>query len=125
MSNLTVLSGNLTRDPEIRYLKDATATCTFGLAVDRRWQDRETGEWSEATSFFDVACWRELAEHAALSLVRGARVVVTGRLEQRSWTGDDGRVRTRVELVADDVGCSLRFAAVELDGRTELEEPAF
>jgi len=114
MSNLSVLSGNLTRDPEVRYLKDGTATCSFGLAVDRRWQDRVTGEWAEATSFFDVACWRELAEHVALCVVKGSRVVVTGRLEQRSWTGDDGRVRTRVELVADDVGCSLRFATVDI-----------
>ncbi len=125
MSNVSVLSGNLTRDPEIRYLKDGTATCTFGLAVDRRWQDRETGAWAEATSFFDVACWRELAEHVALSLVKGARVVVTGRLEQRSWTGEDGRVRTRVELVADDVGCSLRFQTAEISESSAEAEPAF
>ena len=125
MSNVSVLSGNLTRDPEIRYLKDGTATCTFGLAVDRRWQDRETGTWAEATSFFDVACWRELAEHVALSLVKGARVVVTGRLEHRSWTGEDGRVRTRVELVADDVGCSLKYQTVEVSQSSEEAEPAY
>jgi single-strand DNA-binding protein len=112
MSNLTMLSGNLTKDPEIRYLNDGTATCSFTVAVDRRWQDRDSGAWAEATSFFDVACWRDLAEHVVLSLSRGSRVVVTGRLEQRSWTGDDGRVRTRIELVADDVGCSLRFSPV-------------
>ena len=116
MSNLAALSGNLTRDPEIRYLADGTATTSFGLAVDRRWQDRETGAWAEATSFFDVACWRELAEHVALSLTKGARVLVSGRLEQRSWTGDDGRARSRVELVAEDVGCSLRFVALEPAG---------
>jgi single-strand DNA-binding protein len=125
MSNLSLLSGNLTRDPEIRYLKDGTACATFGLAVDRRWQDRESGEWAEATSFFDVACWRELAEHVALSIRRGSRVLVSGRLEQRSWTGEDGRLRSRVELVADDVGCSLRFAALDVPGDTSLSEPAF
>ncbi|CAB4822404.1 MAG: single-stranded DNA-binding protein [Actinobacteria bacterium] len=113
MMNGTVLAGNLTRDPEIRYLTDGVATCSFGLAVDRRWQDRETGVWAEATSFFDVACWRDLAEHVTLSLEKGARVIATGRLEQRSWTGDDGRVRTRIELVADDIGTSLKFSPLE------------
>jgi len=124
MSNLSVLSGNLTREPEIRYLSDGTPTCTFGLAVDRRWLDRTTGAWAEATSFFDVACWRELAEHVALSLEKGARVVVAGRLEQRSWTGEDGRLHTRTELVADDVGCSLRFRTME-GTAAAAAEPAF
>jgi len=125
VTNQSALSGNLTRDPEIRYLKDGTATCTFGVAVDRRWQDRASGEWAESTSFFDVVCWRELAEHVALSLTRGARVVVAGRLEQRSWSGDDGRVRSRVELVADDVGCSLRFGPLEGTKAVSEAEPAF
>ena len=123
MSNQAVLTGNLTRDPEIRYLRDGVATASFGLAVDRRWQDRTTGEWSESTSFFDVSCWRELAEHVALSLERGARVVVAGRLEQRSWTAEDGGQRSRVELVADDVGCSLRYRALEAQPEREAEAP--
>ena len=59
-----------------------------------------------------MTCWRDLAEHVALSLQKGSRVVITGRLEQRSWTGDDGRVRTRAEVVADEVGVSLRFAPI-------------
>ena len=111
--NTTTLAGNLTRDPEIRYLADGVATCSFGLAVNRHWQDRESGAWSEATSFFDIVAWRDLAEHIALSLKKGARIVATGRLEQRSWTGDDGRVRTRVELVADDVGGSMKYTTIE------------
>jgi single-strand DNA-binding protein len=117
--NTTVITGNLTREPEIRYLNDGVATCTFGVAVDRRWQDRQTGQWSEATSFFDVSCWRDLAEHVALSLIKGSRVVVAGRLEQRSWNGDDGKVRTKVELVADDVGCSLKFSTLEPSGSVD------
>lgn len=111
MSNLSVLSGNLTRDPDIRYLKDGTPTCSFGIAVDRRWQDRESGEWNDATSFFDVACWRDLAENVTLNIEKGARVIVVGRFEQRTWTGEDGKLRHRVELVAEDVGSSWRFAA--------------
>ena len=98
-----------------RHLRDGTASATFTVAVDRRWQDRATGAWAEATSYFDVACWRDLAEHVALSLAKGARVVVTGRLEQRSWTGEDGRVRTRAEVVADDVGLSLRFSPIGVE----------
>ena len=112
MANTTILTGNLTGDPDLRHLRDGTATATFTLAVDRRWQDNETGAWAEATSYFDVVCWRDLAEHVVLSLDKGARVVLTGRLEQRSWTGEDGRIRTRSEVVADDVGISLRFMPV-------------
>jgi single-strand DNA-binding protein len=70
----TTISGNLTRDPEIRYTRDGQATTSLGVAVNRRWQNRDSKEWEEATSFFDVVCWRELAENTALSLItRGSR----------------------------------------------------
>ena len=116
MSNpaTTTIVGNLTRDPEIRYTREGQATTTFGVAVNRRWMNRETQEWEEATSFFDVVSWRELAENVALSLARGSRVVVTGRLEQRSWETEEGERRTKVEVVADEVGAGLRFATVEI-----------
>jgi single-strand DNA-binding protein len=114
MSNTTTLSGNLTRDPEIHYTKDGQANVTFGLAVNRRWQARGSDTWEEATSFFDVVCWRELAENVALSLVKGTRVIVTGRLEQHSWETEDGERRSRVEITADEVGPSLRFATAEV-----------
>ncbi len=114
MSNATMLTGNLTRDPEIRYTRDGQANTTFGLAVTRRWQARGTDEWEEATSFFDVVCWRDLAENVALSLVKGCRAVVCGRLEQHSWETESGERRSRVELTADDVGASLRFATAEV-----------
>jgi len=119
MSNATVLSGNLTRDPEIRYTRDGKASATFGLAVNRRWQPRGSDEWEESVSFFDIVCWRDLAENVALSLVKGARVVVSGRLEQDTWeVPETGERRSRVEVVADDVGPSLRFATAEVS-RTE------
>lgn len=114
MSNTTTLSGNLTRDPEIRYTRDGQATAHFGLAVNRRWQVRGTDEWEEATSFFDVVCWRDLAENVALSLVKGSRVILTGRLEQHTWETDGGERRSRVEVTAEDVGPSLRFATAEV-----------
>ena len=122
MSNTTTLSGNLTRDPEIRYTRDGQASATFGLAVNRRWQSRASDEWEEVTSFFDVVCWRDLAENVALSLVKGSRVIVTGRLEQRTWEIDAGERRSRVEVSAEDVGPSLRFATAEVT-RAERRVP--
>jgi single-strand DNA-binding protein len=114
MTTTITLIGNLTKEPEIRYTRDGQATTTLGVAVNRRWQDRSTREWEESTSFFDVVCWRELAENAALSLVKGMRVVVTGRLEHRSWDTEDGEHRSKVEVVADDLGPSLRYATAEV-----------
>lgn len=114
MANTTTIVGNLTHDPEIRYTRDGQATAQLGVAVNRRWQDRSTQEWREVTSFFDVTCWRELAENVALSFTKGMRVVVTGRLEQRSWETEDGEQRSKVEITADDVGPSLRFATADV-----------
>jgi single-strand DNA-binding protein len=109
--NSVSLVGNITRDPELRFTPSGQATASFGLAVNRRWKDSTTGEWQEATSFFDVVCWREMAENVSESLTRGSRIVVTGRLEQRSWD-QEGEKRSKVEVVADDIGPSLRWAAV-------------
>jgi single-strand DNA-binding protein len=112
-NNITLV-GNITRDPELRFTPTGQATATFGLAVNRRWQNRQTQEWEEATSFFDVVCWREMAENAAESLSRGSRVIVTGRLEQRSWETQDGDKRSKVEVVADEIGPSLRWATAQV-----------
>jgi single-strand DNA-binding protein len=118
----TTIVGNLTRDPEIRYTREGQATATLGVAVNRRWQNRATEEWEESTSFFDVVAWRDLAENVALSLTKGMRVVVTGRLEQRSWETEDGDRRFKVEIVADEVGASLRFATIDVH-RIERTRP--
>jgi single-strand DNA-binding protein len=114
MSNNVTVNGNLTRDPEVRYTRDGQASVLLGVAVNRRWQDRETHEWEEATSFFDVVCWRDLAENVAMSLTKGVRVMVAGRLEQRSWETELGERRSKVEIVADEIGPSLRFATAEV-----------
>ena len=108
------VAGNLTRDPEIRYTRDGQATTALTLAVNRRWQNRDTKEWEESTSFFDVVCWREMAENVSESLVKGARVIVTGRLEQRSWETPDGDKRTKIEVIADELGPSLRWATAQV-----------
>lgn len=112
--NHVSIVGNLTRDPELRFTASGQATANFGVAVNRRWQNRQSQEWEEATSFFDVVCWAQLAENAAQSLGRGSRVVVSGRLDQRSWETPDGDKRSKVEITADEVAPSLRWATVQI-----------
>ncbi|HVL50404.1 MAG TPA: single-stranded DNA-binding protein [Actinomycetota bacterium] len=112
--NSVTLVGNITRDPELRFTASGQATATFGLAVNRVWNDRQTNEKKEAVSFFDIVCWREMAENASESLTKGARVVVTGRLEQRSWETPEGEKRSKIEVVADEVGPSLRWATAQV-----------
>jgi single-strand DNA-binding protein len=112
--NSVTLVGNITRDPELRFTNTGQANVTFGLAVNRRWQNRQTQEWEEATSFFDVVCWREMAENVSETLSRGARVIVNGRLEQRSWETQDGDKRSKVEVIADEIGPSLRWATAQV-----------
>ena len=112
--NSVTVIGNVTRDPELRFTASGQATATFGIAVNRRWMNRQTNEWQEAVSFLNVVCWREQAENAAESLHKGTRVIVTGRLEQRSWETQDGEKKSIVEIVADEVGPSLRWASATI-----------
>ena len=120
--NSVTLVGNITRDPELRFTPSGQATASFGLAVNRRWQNRQTNDWEEATSFFNVVCWREKAENASESLAKGSRVIVTGRLEQRSWETQEGDKRSIIEVVADEIGPSLRWATAEVK-KTERRSP--
>ncbi len=112
--NTVTIVGNVTRDPEIRYTAGGQPNATFGVAVNRRWMNRQTNEWEERVSFFNVVCWREMAENVAESVSKGTRVVVTGRLEQRSWETENGEKRTVVEIAADEVGPSLRWATAAI-----------
>jgi single-strand DNA-binding protein len=110
MSSNVTLIGNITRDPELRYTAGGQAIATFGIAVNRRWQNRQSQAWEESTSFFDVVCWGDLGTNVADSLGKGDRVIVSGRLEQRSWETQDGEKRSKIEVVADEVGPSVRWA---------------
>jgi single-strand DNA-binding protein len=112
--NSITIVGNITRDPELRYTPSGQANVRLGVAVNRRWQDRNSGEWNEATSFFDVIAWRELAENVNESLKKGARVIVTGRLEQRTWE-QEGNKRSVVEIIADEIAPSLRWATAKVE----------
>ena len=113
-SNTITISGNITREPEMRYTPSGVSKVTFGVAVNRSWRNQQTQEWEEQTSFFNVVAWRQLAENVSASLTKGSRVVVSGRLEQRSWETESGEKRSIVEVVADDVAPSLRFATAEV-----------
>jgi single-strand DNA-binding protein len=112
--NSVTLVGNVTREPELRYTAAGQAMAKFGLAVNRRWQNRQTNAWEESTSFFDVVAWREMAENVGESITKGTRVVVTGRMEQRSYENQAGERRSAVELVADEIGPSLRWATAKV-----------
>lgn len=113
LGNNTTLVGNLTRDPELRFTPSAKAVVNFGLAVNRRFQ-KANGEWDEVTSFFNVVAWAQLAENVASSFKKGDRVIVAGELDQRSWETDGGEKRSTVEVKADEVGASTRFAEVAI-----------
>lgn len=114
MDNTVTITGNATREPELRFTPSGQPVASFGVAVNRRWQNRQTQEWEEATSFIDITCWAQLAENAAESVGRGTRVTVTGRLDQRTWETDNGDKRSKVEVVADDVAISLRWATASV-----------
>ena len=108
-NNTVTVVGNVTRDPELRFTPSGAAVANFGLAWNRKGQNDE-----EVVSFFDVTCWSGLAENVAESITKGSRVVVYGRLDQRSWENQDGERRSKGEIVADDVAPSLRWATVEI-----------
>ena len=117
--NSITLVGNLTRDPELRFTTGGRGVASFGIAVGRRYQ--VNGEWQEQTSYFNIVAWGQLGENAAASLTKGMRVVVSGRLEQREYQNREGEKRTAIEINADEVGPSLRWAtaSIERNPRTD------
>lgn len=112
IDNTIVISGNLTRDLETRFTPSGTQVVHGGLAQNRRWKNA-AGEQQESTNYFDFVIWGDVGAHATESLSKGDRVILSGRLEYRSWKADvDGQEQTRskIELVVDDIGPSLRWA---------------
>jgi single-strand DNA-binding protein len=113
--NTVVVVGNLTDDPELRFTPQGVAVANFRIAVSRRMKD-ESGQWKDGeTSFFRVSCWRQLAENVAESLTRGSRTMVTGRLRMRQWETQEGEKRSVVEIEADEVGPSLKWATAKVE----------
>ena len=113
MSTLTI-AGNLTRDPELRNINGPRTVASFSIAENRRWADKDSGATQEAVTYLDVTAWGAMAEHVATSLHTGDRALVTGRLEQHSWEGQDGQRHTKHELVATEVAASLRYAEASI-----------
>ena len=111
--NTITVVGNLTRDPELRYTPTGQAVVKFGIAVNRFYVNRN-GEKIEQTDFFNVNAWRSVAVNVAESLTTGARVLVTGRLQSRNWETEEGTKRSTVEIEAEEVAASLRFATVAI-----------
>lgn len=111
--NDITLRGNVTGDPEVRFTPSGIAVVSFDLAVNRRWIDQGTNEQREDTMFIQCQAWRQLAEHIATSVTKGMRLLVNGRLEQNSWTADDGSPRSKHRVVATDVGISMMFGTAE------------
>ncbi len=111
--NTVTLVGNITDDPELRFTPSGAAVANFTVAVNRRfkngdrWEDRLDG-------FFRCSCWRDMAENAAESLQKGTRVVVVGRLNQRSWEDQEGNKRSAVEVQVDEVAPSLKWATASV-----------
>ena len=116
--NTVTIVGNLTRDPELRFTPGGAAVANFGVAWNQKGRDGQ----EDKVSYFDVTCWRQLAENVSDSLTKGSRVVVYGRLDQRSWQTQEGDKRSKVEIVADDVAPSLKWATAELT-RNEYNGP--
>ncbi|MFB9544843.1 single-stranded DNA-binding protein [Micromonospora sagamiensis] len=113
-TTITVI-GNLTDDPELRFTPSGAAVAKFRVASTPRFLDKASGEWKDGEPLF-LSCtvWRQVAEHVAESLQRGARVIVSGRLRQRSYETREGEKRTVIELEVDEIGPSLRYATAKV-----------
>jgi single-strand DNA-binding protein len=108
--------GNLTADPELRFTASGAAVANFTVASTPRTFGRASGEWKDGEALF-LRCniWRQAAENVAESLTRGSRVIVTGRLKQRSFETKEGEKRTVIELEVDEIGPSLRYATAKVN----------
>jgi|SRR6266704_1784713 len=117
MANDTTMTivGNFTDDPELKFTPAGVAMAKFRIAATARIYDKTTGQWRDGDPLFlPCTAWRDLAEHVAESLSRGARVIVTGRLRQSHWETPEGEKRSMIQLDVDEIGPSLRFATAQV-----------
>lgn len=112
---IITLVGNLTADPELRYTPNGLAVANFTVASTPRVYDRQSSEWKDGDALFlRCSVWRDFAEHVASSLTKGARVIVQGRLKQRSYETEAGERRSVMELEVEEIGPSLRYATAQV-----------
>lgn len=113
--NTVTIIGNATRDPEIRHTSSGLQIASFGVAINQR-KKNDAGQWEDGeTSYFDITCFRELAENVAETISKGTRVIVAGTLKQSSWETPEGDKRSKIEIIADEVGPSLRWATASVE----------
>lgn len=113
-NNTSTVVGNLTRDPELRFLNSGNAVVKFSLAVNHRWMNNQTKEWEEKANFFDCTAWGKLAENIADTFNKGDRVIVMGRLDLQQWTTDDNQKRSKVEIVVEAAGPDLLWVTADV-----------
>lgn len=123
VNNITVV-GNLTRDPELRFTPNGTPVVSFGVAVNKRFQDKNSGEWQNSADFFNIVAWFKLAENCAESLGKGDRVLISGRLSQENWEDKEGQKRTAYRIIANVVAPSLEFATCKIDKNERIDSSA-
>ena len=112
--NTVTLVGNVTDDPELRFTPSGRPVANFTVAVNRRFKNND-GQWEDRLDgFFRCSCWGDMAENTAESLTKGSRILVTGRLQQRSWEDNDGNKRSAFEVQVDEVGPSLKWATATI-----------
>jgi single-strand DNA-binding protein len=120
----TAISGTATRAPELRYTSGGRAVASLGVAVNERFYSKEEGKYVDGdVSFYNVTAWGDLGEHAAECIDKGTRVIVTGKMKQRSYETQEGEKRTVWDLIADDIGPSLKWATATVV-KTTREKPA-
>lgn len=120
MTTTVTIIGNAVRDPELKFLSSGAVLCELGVAVNTRRKDGD--KWVDGDpEFYDVTCWRELAENVAESITKGARLVIIGKLNFRTWETDNGEKRSKVSITADEVSPSLRWATAQVS-RTERSQ---
>ena len=124
MDNTMTVSGTLGKDPELRYTTGGRGVASFSLAVNRRYM--VNNEWQEETSWLNCVAWGDLGEHVAQSCLKGTRLIVTGRYSQREYTNKEGNKQYSIELIAEDIGPSLKWATatVERAERSQASQPA-
>ena len=121
IGNDITLVGNLVQNPELRYTAGGSAAMSLSVAYNRTWTNKTSGEKEEAVSFFRIQAWGTLAENVAETLQKGDRIIVNGRLEQRTWEDTDGTKKSSVEIVADDIAPSLRYASATVTRNERVE----
>lgn len=121
--NKVMLIGNLTRDPDLRYIPSGVAVCTFGLATNRQWTDSE-GAAQESTEFHRLVAWGKLAEICSQLLFKGRKIYIEGRLQTREWTGRDSNKRITTEIVLDSMLILDSKMKPEAPGEAMTKSPA-